>query len=83
LLYLLLSAPLVWALALWISVDRARHEVNELYDSEMIRLARQVQATLRSPEVAGDALRPATDMGEADVRDLAIAVWDAQGQLLM
>lgn len=83
LLYLLLSAPLVWALALWISVDRARHEVNELYDSEMIRLARQVQATLRSPGVPGDALRPATDMGEADVRDLAIAVWDAQGQLLM
>jgi two-component system sensor histidine kinase QseC len=83
LLYLLLSAPLVWALALWISVDRARHEVNELYDSEMIRLARQVQATLRSPEMPGDAPRPGTDMGEADVRDLAIAVWDAQGQLLM
>ena len=47
LLYLLLSAPLVWAVAVGISVQRAGHEVNELYDSEMIRLARQVQATLQ------------------------------------
>ncbi|RZL93295.1 MAG: two-component sensor histidine kinase, partial [Variovorax sp.] len=41
LLYLLICAPLVWGLALYVSISRARHEVNELYDTELIRLARQ------------------------------------------
>ena len=49
LIYLLVCAPLVWAVALFFSVDRARHEVNELFDTGMIRLARQVQATLSGP----------------------------------
>jgi len=82
--YLLLCAPLVWGAALVVSVQRARHEVNELYDTEMIRLARQVQATLNATQ--GDAVPPApaegsSESGEADVRDLAIAVWDAGGTL--
>lgn len=89
LLYLLLCAPAVWAVALWVSVDRARDEVNEMFDTEMIRLARQVQATLnhREPsEPAGMAPLPApgtAEAGEADVRDLAIAVWDARGERLL
>ena len=45
LLYLLLCAPVVWSVALVVSIDRARVEVNELFDTEMIRLARQVLAT--------------------------------------
>jgi two-component system, OmpR family, sensor histidine kinase QseC len=89
LLYLLLCAPLVWGFAMWVSVDRARHEVNELFDTEMIRLARQVQATLGvSQGGAGTTVPPAptegsADAGEADVRDLAIAVWDRSGRLLL
>jgi two-component system sensor histidine kinase QseC len=42
--YLLVAAPLVWTLALGVSAQRARHEVNELFDSELIRLALQAQA---------------------------------------
>ena len=38
LLYLLLCAPVVWSAALFVSVDRARTEVNQLFDTEMIRL---------------------------------------------
>ncbi|PPE67249.1 ATP-binding protein [Caldimonas caldifontis] len=87
LLYLLVGAPLVWALALVVSVDRARHEVNELFDSEMIRLARQVQVTLQPSEAASSGqpapIEASSDAGEADVRDLAIAVWDAQGRLML
>ena len=49
LLYLLVCAPLVWGIALYFSIDRARHEVNELYDTELIRIARQVQSTLGPP----------------------------------
>ena len=46
LIYLLLCAPLVWGVALLASAERARDEVNELFDTEIIRLSRQVQATL-------------------------------------
>jgi two-component system, OmpR family, sensor histidine kinase QseC len=59
LLYLLLCAPLVWAVALGVSADRARHEVNELFDTEIIRLARQVQATLEAVDPGGAAAQGA------------------------
>lgn len=83
LVYLLLCAPLVWAVALLVSADRARYEVNELFDTEIIRLARQVQATLSGLKTPGQQLPPATGGGEADLGDLAIAVWNPQGQLLL
>lgn len=83
LLYLLISAPLVWGVALGISLQAARHEVDELFDTEMIRLARQVQVAIVVPPQG--ALPPAAPgsapLGEADMSELAIAVWDAQGRL--
>ncbi len=89
-IYLLVCAPLVWATALWISVDRSRHEVNELYDTELIRLARQIQATvLPSLPLQGKTSFPplpkagAADSGEGDVRDLAVVVWDREGNILI
>jgi two-component system sensor histidine kinase QseC len=92
LIYLLVCAPLVWAVALYFSVQRARHEVNELFDTELIRLARQVQATVvpgRFSSEMPSLFLPAQPSagsaaaGDADVRDLAVAAWDAQGRLLM
>lgn len=87
LVFLLVSAPLAWALAALISVDRARQEIDELFDTEIIRLARQVQSTLtglQQPGNAAPAEPPARGpSGEADLRDLAIAVWDSQGRLLL
>ena len=87
LLYLLICAPLVWTIGMLVSVSRARHEVNELYDSEMIRLARQVQATLASLPPGSAPVRglgvSQGDIGAADVDDFAIAVWDAAGKMLV
>jgi len=89
LLYLLICAPLVWGVALYFSISRARIEVNELFDAELIRLARQVQATLgRGLPVEAAPLPPvprerAIEAGDADVRDLAVAVWDRSGQLMI
>ena len=80
-LYLLICAPLVWGVALLVTAQRARHEVNELFDTELMRLARQLQSTLpgrAAPEAP--ATEPAT-AGAADLRDLAVAVWDARGRL--
>jgi len=84
LLFLLISAPVVWALAALASVDRARQEIDELFDTEIIHLARQVQSTLTGLQTPGGVLPPTRGAsGEADLRDLAIAVWDAQGRLLL
>ncbi|MGJ7484554.1 ATP-binding protein [Variovorax sp. LT2P21] len=92
LLYLLICAPLVWGVALYFSLSRARIEVNELFDAELIRLARQVQATLGRGLPAEAAPLPpappvphegAVETGDADVRDLAVAVWDRSGQLMI
>ncbi len=89
LLYLLVCAPLVWGVALFFSVSRARHEVNELFDAQLIRFARQVQVTLSPGLLSKAAPLPPTpnegtaEAGDADVRDLAIAVWDRSGQLTL
>jgi two-component system sensor histidine kinase QseC len=88
LLLLLLSAPLVWIATGLFSLDRARYEINELFDTELIRLARQVQSTL--PSAALDALAAprraeaaSGPVGDAELEDLAIAVWNRAGQLLL
>ena len=83
LMYLLLCAPVVWAAALLASADRARHEVNEIYDTEIIHLARQIQSTLSGVRTPGTAAPATPASGEADLRDLAVAVWDAGGRLLL
>ena len=83
LLYLVVCAPIVWAVALVVSAQRARHEVNEMFDTELIRLTRQIQATVIGARMPGQLATPSGKAGEADLRDLAVAVWNAQGQLLL
>lgn len=90
LVYLALCAPLVWGAALLVSIDRARHEVNELFDSELVRLAREIDALVPSAAAPAPSRRggpPAAEAeagsGDADLRDLAVAVWDAEGRRLL
>jgi two-component system sensor histidine kinase QseC len=88
LLLVLLSAPLVWLVAMLLSIDRARVEINELFDTELIRLARQVQSTLplaslEAIEVPAAATIERAAQGDAELEDLAIAVWNRRGQLLL
>lgn len=89
LLYLLICAPLVWGFGLVFSVQHTRDEVNELYDSELVRMSRQVQSTLRPDlltTVPGDVnVLPGLSetRGEADAKDFALAVWSAHGGLVM
>jgi two-component system sensor histidine kinase QseC len=81
LVYLLCGAPVLWSLALWYAVDRSRHEVNELFDTELIRLARQVHIALPEgafPSRSSPSRQP--DEGEADLEDLALAVWNREGE---
>jgi len=81
LIFLLCVAPILWSVALGYAVDRSHHEVNELFDTELIRLARQVHISL--PEsLEGSAPEPRRPdlQGEADLKDLALAVWAGDGE---
>ncbi len=87
-LFLLLSAPLVWGAGLLFGLNRARFEIDELFDTQQVRLARQVLSTLPSAALGslGAARLPPTDAdssGLAEPDSLAIAVWNRQGQLLL
>jgi two-component system sensor histidine kinase QseC len=81
LLFLLIAAPLVWLVALVVSLRLARHEVDELYDTELIRLARQASLIVTPTTTTGPSATDG-DRGDADLRELAIAAWARDGHLL-
>jgi two-component system sensor histidine kinase QseC len=92
-LLLLVAVPAIWAVAVTVSVWRARHEINELFDSEQIRLAQQVMRIVSSSDATTTRSlpprepRPAepapaeTGIGAAELKDLSIAAWTATGDL--
>ena len=55
LLLLLVGAPLVWTAGLLFDRARARHEIDELFDVQQLRLAQQVLALLPAAAPAGAA----------------------------
>ena len=91
---LLVAVPAIWAIAVTVSVWRARQEINELFDNEQIRLAQQVMrivlsfdaATMRALPGATARTAPAAApaegaIGSAELKDMAIAAWSAGGEL--
>ena len=86
-LFLLASAPLVWALGLAYGLRSASLEINELFDTQQLQLARQVLALLPSlPPALSEQPLPlahAGAKGAADEAELSIAVWNRAGQLLL
>jgi two-component system sensor histidine kinase QseC len=89
LLLLLVAVPAIWFAAVASSLLRAREEIGELFDTQQIRLAQQVltlvqgQASQRAeawPEVQPAQLSNG-DVGEAELKDLSVAVWSADGRL--
>ena len=89
LILLLLSAPLVWGVGLLFGLNRARFEIYELYDTQQIRLARQVLSTLPSAWLNGvpadTVAAPSSpgSTGDADLDDMSIAIWSRRDQLLL
>ncbi|MFN8760797.1 MAG: ATP-binding protein [Burkholderiales bacterium] len=86
LLFLLIGTPLVWLLALGFAYWRAVDEINELFDTEQVRLAQQIRATLPDVPVQAAGSSSTTtatlkDKGGAEPEDLLIAVWDEAGHL--
>lgn len=89
-LWVLVIAPLAWLLTTAATYWQARHEINELYDTDMMRLAQQVHALLPAlhnqpvtlPRVV-DTPTTQGDQGDAAPGDLAVAAWLANGNPLL
>lgn len=87
-LMLLLATPLVWVGALVVSYLSASHEINEMFDTELVRLARQLQATLPgvgfgAPDASSVPHPLAGKEGDAEPNDLLLAVWDQHGRQVL
>lgn len=80
LLLLLVAVPVVWAAAVAVAVVRARHEINELFDTQQIRLAQQVMTLLPRTQGPPPIGEPAPEAaGAAELEDLGVAVWRGAG----
>ncbi len=92
LLVVLIGAPVVWLIALAIGLLGARQEINELFDTQQVRFARQVAALLPShpggSATTPPSARPALPLpasaasGAAELGDLSVSAWDARGRIL-
>jgi len=81
---LLIGVPLTWLAAFGYSVLHAGYEINELFDTQQIRLAQQVASVLPSANLLPTRMKSAGERrGAADLDDLSIAVWDASGAKLL
>jgi len=83
LLTVMLGTPAVWLLALVSSFWGASEEINELFDTQQMRLAQQVFAVLPDPPTATASAPPSRASGAAELEDMAVAAWDRSGRLLL
>lgn len=95
LLAVLATVAFAWVLTSVLVYLSAQEEINELYDTAMVRMAQQMQAMLPlvhpgspavSPPNGGEGPAPGDadlgDMGDAGLGDLAIAAWRPGGEAL-
>lgn len=85
-----LAAPLAWSLTLGLTYWRAHHEINELYDTDMVRMAQYVQAladkfpaghlTEGADTLAGATPALAMPLGAAGLDYVTIAAWPPNGE---
>ncbi|AZG16656.1 ATP-binding protein [Cupriavidus pauculus] len=91
-LVVLLTVFFAWVVTSVLVFRNARMEVNELYDTAMVRMAQQMQAVLPlvqpgaihqpPPGGYGTGNAEVGDLGAAGLGDLAIAAWRANGEPL-
>ncbi|WAI82067.1 MULTISPECIES: ATP-binding protein [Achromobacter] len=85
----LLAAPIAWLITIAGTYWRASHEINELYDTDMLRLAQQTLAiSALIPPSATLLPTPAktpsrSDAGDAGLGDLSVAIWRGAGAPLV
>jgi two-component system sensor histidine kinase QseC len=88
LLLLLATAPLLWLAMLVLTLLVTRKEVDELFDTRQVKMAQQLLVLLPDdpaalPARAAPLPAPGTDLGAADLEDMALSVAAANGSLLL
>lgn len=79
---LVLLALLLWAAVGAYAYLSAHHEIDELFDTQQVTLAGHVLSS-QGARAEGGAPGEGVDLRAAEVDDMAIAVWSADGRLLM
>lgn len=82
LVLLLVGAPLVWTAGLLFDRNRVQHEVNELFDTQLVLLAQQV-LTLPPVQLPPPATEAAASAHDAQPSRMAIVAWQRDGQALL
>jgi len=87
LLLILAIAPVIWAVAAAGAWWSAQHEIDELYDTELVRFARQVLAvlppTLDAADRAALSPQPAGERrGEAELHTLSVSAWIGERRVM-
>jgi two-component system sensor histidine kinase QseC len=87
---LLVCVPLIWLVSTGVAAYVAHHEVDELYDTQLTLFARQLLIVNMGEHGDDLPLLPKTkklirggDRGEAEDDDIGLAVWNADGSLLL
>ncbi|QEI06547.1 two-component sensor histidine kinase [Pigmentiphaga aceris] len=83
----LVAAPFAWLLTIGVTYFRAQQEINELYDTDMVRMAEHLYDLLDvfgAPPPGRVATAPPKvgDLGQAHLGDLAVAAWLPDGRAL-
>lgn len=80
---ILVAMPLIWLITLAVSYWRVDHEINELYDTQAVRMAEQLRDILPSlvtAQTLGENNdEPPRHQGHANRGDLAINAWTNDG----
>ncbi|HKU85570.1 MAG TPA: ATP-binding protein [Casimicrobiaceae bacterium] len=84
LVVLLVAIPIIWAVAVGAAYARSRHEINELFDTQQIHVARFVLAMLpmefNEPRWLASAQGA---LGAAELKDLSVAIWAEDGRRIL
>ena len=84
LVVLLAAVPLMWAVAVGAAYSRSRHEINELFDTQQIHVARFVLAMLPMDFDEPRWLAAAQGaLGAAELKDLSVAIWSDDGKRIL
>ena len=85
LLIVAIGTPVAWLAALAVGLYGSSKEVNELFDTQQVRVAQLIHSILRVSVDTGDALLPSALAGRkfggsAELEDVAVAVWRRDGR---
>jgi len=83
---LLFGLPVIWLVSGAVSLYLAREEVDELFDTRQVTMARLLMSSLPIEAAPHDLppvmpRPPISELGHAQLEDQMVAVWDRDGQL--